>query len=115
MVTYTHPLNHFCAYIGLNVILKQPRRMKKGKENLSRNEFLGLLRAADAQEEHFKAKRDVAMLLMMGEGGARAGEVRDFRMRDIDLISGYVWARRPKGKNDRKIIFGEASKKAIAE
>lgn len=115
MVTYVHPINRFCEFLGLNVSLKTPKRIKRKKENLTKDEFLCLLRAADAQKERQKTKRDVAMLLLMGEGGARSGEVRDFKLKDLDLTSGYILARMPKGKHDRKIIFGEATKKALKE
>lgn len=99
----------------MNVFLKTPKRIKRDKENLIKDEFLALLRAADNQDDCRKAKKDVAMLLVMGEGGVRAGEVRDFKLRDLDLASGYLLARMTEGKHDRKIIFGEATRKALKE
>ena len=115
MIAYVYGLNHFAAYLGLKVRMKAPMQARKAKEVPTKQEFLRLLQAAKTQHDPYQARRDLAVLLVMGEGGARGGEVRNFLLKDLNLEAGYILARCPKGKHDRKIVFGEATRLALME
>ena len=113
--SYALALNSFLIYLQLEVRLKPPRRIRKEAEHLSKGEFVRMLDASENQMARSLAKRDRAILFLLGEGAARAGEVRNLRIKDLDLEKGVAIARRPKGKHDRKIFFGEATSIALAE
>ncbi len=114
MNTYAFALNAFLEYRGMGFRVEPPKKIHKEADSLSKSEFAKVLDAASRQQDVFRAKRDTAILMIMGEGAARGGELRALRMRDLDLSKGVVLARRPKGKHDRRIFFGDATRKALA-
>ena len=114
-ISYVHGLNSFLAYLGAEARFEPPRKVRKEAEPLSKDEFLRLLRAAESQEDPVLAARDKAILLLLGEGAARAGEIRGLRTEDLDLERGTIIARRPKGRHDRKIFLGSESPRALGE
>ena len=112
---YVHGLNSFLRYLGLDLRLDPPRKVRKEADLLRKDEFLRLLEAAEGQRPLLKAKRDRAILLLMGEAAVRAGEVRSLMQKDLDLERGTAIVRRPKGRHDRMVFFGDATRMALTD
>jgi site-specific recombinase XerD len=113
--SYVFGLNYFLSFLGAEARFEPPKLVRKEAEPLRKEEFLRLLQAADAQDDRVLAKRDRAMLLLLGEGAARAGELIKLQVKDLDLEAGTAIVRRPKGRHDRRIFFGEASRVALSD
>ncbi|MHB8114481.1 MAG: tyrosine-type recombinase/integrase [Bellilinea sp.] len=57
--------------------------------------------------------RDKALLLFLLDTGARAGEVINANVADINLVSGEVLIRLGKGRKPRTVFLGKASRKGM--
>lgn len=76
------------------------------------DEQLGDLLKACAGTE-FRDRRDEAILRIMIETGARAGEIVSMRLQDVDIHSGRAIVVRGKGGRGRSIPFGPHAAKAL--
>lgn len=63
--------------------------------------------------EVFRARRDEALVRLMVETGARAGEVVDLTTEDVDLAQSRALIRRGKGGKARIVPFGPQSARAL--
>ncbi|GAB3487784.1 tyrosine-type recombinase/integrase [Flexivirga lutea] len=63
--------------------------------------------------EALRYRRDEAMLRLMLETGARAGEVVGLRLADLDLPAGTALIRRGKGGKGRVVPFGPTTARAL--
>lgn len=62
---------------------------------------------------NFLDLRDKALLLFLLDTGARAGEVINANVADINLVSGEVLIRLGKGRKPRTVFLGKASRKGL--
>jgi len=68
---------------------------------------------AACQGKTFRDRRDEAIVRLMNETGARAGEVIGMSTSDIDLRDGRAVIRRGKGGKGRPVPFGPKTGRAI--
>jgi len=61
----------------------------------------------------FMDYRDKALLMFLLETGARAREVLNIDLQDVDLVSGAILIDRGKGRKPRTVFLGKASRKAL--
>ncbi len=73
---------------------------------------VGAMIAACAGRE-LRERRDEALIRLMAETGARAGEVVALGVADMDLTAGTALVRRGKGGRGRSVPFGPATARAI--
>ena len=59
--------------------------------------------------------RNRAIVELMYSTGARASEISNIKLRDIDLIEGYVYIREGKGCKDRVVPVGKIAIEAVKE
>jgi integrase/recombinase XerD len=78
---------------------------------LTDDQLRDLIKACAGPE--FRDRRDEAILRLMIETGARAGEVVSMRLEDVDLSAGRAVVVRGKGGRGRAIPFGPQTAKAI--
>jgi integrase/recombinase XerD len=57
--------------------------------------------------------RDKALLMFLLDTGARAREVLNIDIQDVDLVSGATLIERGKGAKPRTVFLGKASRKAL--
>ena len=112
---YAQGLNAFLEYLGADCRLEPPKRIRSEARSLKLEDFHRLVEAVRVKKNRYVSSRDAAVLLMLGEGAARAGEVREMRLSDLNLEKGFIIVRRPKGKHDRKIFFGKATEEALID
>lgn len=91
--------------------IKAPRLDTTVVEPLSEDELRALLKACQAPKgaapaEMLRHRRDEAILRLMLETGARAGEVVAIEVADLDLAAGTAVIRRGKGGKGRIVPFG---------
>jgi len=116
LATYIHGLNSFLVFLDRPALkVKAPRLIKTKADRLTQEEYRALLKAAGSNPAAVQAKRDVAMLYLMGDGAARKGEVQDAQLRDFDLTAGTVLCRAPKGKDDRALYLRPEAVRALRE
>lgn len=72
--------------------------------SLSDHELTLLLKACDGKT--FLHRRDEALVRLMLDTGARAGEVVGMELRDVDLPACLLVVRRGKGGKGRRVPFG---------
>ncbi|MCD0450793.1 tyrosine-type recombinase/integrase [Actinocorallia sp. API 0066] len=60
-----------------------------------------------------RARRDEAIIRLMAETGARAGEVVGMSMQDVSIRDGVATIRRGKGGKGRRVAFGPQTARAI--
>jgi site-specific recombinase XerD len=95
----------------LLVGLKPPKLDSKIVPELSTDELQALLRAC--QGKGFWERRDEAIIRLMIETGARAGEVVGLALDDVNLREGTVVIRRGKGGKGRTVPIGPQTARAI--
>jgi len=98
--------------------IKAPQLDTKVVEPLTDDELRALLTACIPPKgltpaQVLRYRRDEAMLRLMLETGARAGEVVAIELVDVDLPGGLVIIRRGKGGKGRVVPFGPATAQAI--
>lgn len=91
--------------------LKAPKLDTKVTESLTDDELRGLLKACAGKD--FRDRRDDAIIRLMLETGARAGEVVALGVADVDLPRGVVTIRRGKGGKGRIAPIGAHTARAI--
>jgi site-specific recombinase XerD len=98
--------------------VKPPKLDQAVVEPLTEDELRALLKACQPPKgatpaEALRYRRDEAMLRLMLETGARAGEVVALDVADVDLRSGTATIRRGKGGKGRVVPFGPQTAQAI--
>ncbi|GAA1783632.1 MAG: tyrosine-type recombinase/integrase [Actinobacteria bacterium] len=98
--------------------IKPPRLDSTVTEPLTEEELRALLKACEPGRDAdpndlFRGRRDEAILRLMLETGARAGEIVAIELADLDLAGGNVIIRRGKGGKGRSVPFGPHTAKAI--
>jgi site-specific recombinase XerD len=91
--------------------LRAPRQDRKVVATLTDDHLRALLKACKGQE--FRDRRDEAIVRLMLETGARAGEAAALELADVDLIAGSVVIRRGKGGKGRTVPVGPEACRAI--
>ncbi|MEV4438540.1 tyrosine-type recombinase/integrase [Streptomyces sp. NPDC049577] len=91
--------------------LKPPKLDSKIVPELSEDELKDLIKACQGKE--LWHRRDEAIVRLMIETGARAGEVVAMETEDVDLRAGSVIIRRGKGGKGRQIPIGPQTSRAI--
>jgi site-specific recombinase XerD len=84
--------------------IRQPKVDRKVVEALTDDELRALIKACHGRG--FTDRRDEAIIRLMAETGARAGEVIALEVTDVDLQRGLVTIRRGKGGKGRVAPFG---------
>lgn len=98
--------------------VKAPKLDQKVIEPLTADQLKALLRACRVPGEataarKLRARRDEAILRLMIETGARAGEVVAIHVDDVDLREQTLVIRRGKGGKGRVVPFGPQTGQAI--
>lgn len=98
--------------------IKAPRLDTAVVEPLSDDQLKALLKACQSPRgatpaEALRHRRDEAMLRLMLETGARAGEVVALEVADLDLPAGTAVIRRGKGGRGRVVPFGPFTAQAL--
>lgn len=98
--------------------LKAPKIDVKVIEPLTDDELRAMLRTCQVtrgsdEKEAFRRRRDEAIIRVMFETTARAGETANMALADVDLKTGSVIIRRGKGGKGRRVPFGPDAARAI--
>lgn len=98
--------------------IRAPRLDTAVVEPLSEDQLRALLKACQPPRgatpaEALRHRRDEAMLRLMLETGARAGEVVALEVADLDLPAGTAVIRRGKGGRGRVVPFGPHTATAL--
>lgn len=98
--------------------VKPPKLDQAVVEPLTEDELRALLKACQPPKgatpaEALRYRRDEAILRLMLETGARAGEVVAIGVADVDLRGGMATIRRGKGGKGRVVPFGPQTAQAI--
>lgn len=98
--------------------VKPPKLDQAVVEPLTEDELRALLKACQPPKgatpaEALRYRRDEAILRLMLETGARAGEVVAIGVADVDLRGGTATIRRGKGGKGRVVPFGPQTAQAI--
>jgi site-specific recombinase XerD len=91
--------------------LRPPKLDAKAIHPLSDDQLRALLAACKGPD--LRDKRDEAIIRLMTETGARAGEVLALQVADIDLAAGTAVIRHGKGGKARRVPFGPRTGSAI--
>jgi site-specific recombinase XerD len=91
--------------------LRAPKLDTKITERLTDDQCAALIKACAGRE--FRDRRDEAIVRLMLETAARAGEVVAMTLPDLDLSAGRVVIRRGKGGKGRPVPFGAQTARAI--
>ncbi|GAA2185017.1 tyrosine-type recombinase/integrase [Brooklawnia cerclae] len=91
--------------------LKAPKLDQKVIEPLNAEQIKALIKACAGRE--LRDRRDEALVRLMVETGARAGEVVGLAVDDVDLTKGLAIVRRGKGGKGRVVPFGPQTGRAI--
>jgi site-specific recombinase XerD len=91
--------------------LRPPKLDVRVVEPLSDDQLRALLKACAGTE--FRDRRDEAVLRLMLETGARAGEVVSLRVADVNVAEGRALVVRGKGGKGRAVPFGAQTAKAL--
>lgn len=91
--------------------LKPPKLDTKAVQPLDDEQLRALLAACKGPE--LRDKRDEAIIRLMMETGARAGEVLALTVADVDLKTGTAVIRRGKGGKARRVPFGPRTGAAV--
>ncbi|RYF60712.1 MAG: integrase [Comamonadaceae bacterium] len=91
--------------------MKPPKIDQPVVEPLSTEELKALLKACAGPD--LRDKRDEAIVRLMMETGARAGETAAIALADVNLSGGLVTIRRGKGGKGRQVPIGPEVSKAI--
>ncbi len=91
--------------------IKAPKLDSKVVEPLTEDQIKAMLKACAGSD--LRERRDEALIRLMVETGARAGEVAALELADVDLMAGTAVVRRGKGGKGRVIPFGSHTARAI--
>lgn len=91
--------------------LKPPKLDQQVIEPLTDDELRSLLKACAGKD--LRDRRDEAIIRLMVETGARAGEVVAIDLEDVNLAAGAVVIRRGKGGKGRSVPVGAQTAQAI--
>lgn len=91
--------------------LKPPKLDVKVIPELTEEQLKALLKACAGRD--MRDRRDEALVRLMVETAARAGEVVDMEMPDLDLRAGTAVVRRGKGGKGRRVAFGPQTGRAL--
>jgi len=91
--------------------VKPPKLDTKVVEPLTETQLKAMLKACAGSA--LRERRDEAILRLMVETGARAGEVAVLALADVDLLAGTAIVRRGKGGKGRSVPFGSQTARAI--
>lgn len=94
------------------VNLKPPKLDSKIVPELSEDELLALIKACRTSND-FRCRRDEAIVRLMIETGARAGEVVNVTTADMNLKEGTAVIRRGKGGKGRTVPISAQTCRAI--
>lgn len=90
--------------------LKPPKAPTKVVEVLSQDEISRLLKCINPNKD--AGARHFAILMLLLDSGLRCGEMRNFRIDDINFEGGYIKVM-GKGKKERIVPFDTATQKAL--
>lgn len=90
--------------------VKAPKVGKEILEPVSLETVSAMLETCDTD---FYGARDKALILFLLDTGARASEVSDIDLTDVNAITGEVIIRHGKGDKGRKVFLGSKSRKAL--
>jgi integrase/recombinase XerD len=95
--------------------IKAPKLDSKVIEPLTDVQVKAMLKACanNRDGDKLRDRRDEALIRLMVETGARAGEVAALEVADVDLMAGTAVVRRGKGGKGRVIPFGPQTALAI--
>lgn len=98
--------------------IKSPKLDERVVEPLSDQDLKALIRACAVSKGAepkvaLRHRRDEAIIRLMFETGARAGEVVALQLDDVDLAAGTVTIRRGKGGKGRSVPIGPDASLAI--
>lgn len=98
--------------------MKSPKIDVEVVEPLSEDELRAMLKACAVPrgmdpKAGFRRRRDEAIIRLMSETGARASEVVNIELDDLDLGAGVAILRRGKGGKGRRVPFGVETARAI--
>jgi len=91
--------------------LRAPKLDQKVSERLTDEQCRALIKACAGRE--LRERRDEAIVRLMLESAARAGEVVAMTLPDLDLSAGRAIIRRGKGGKGRLVPFGPQTARAI--
>lgn len=91
--------------------LKPPKLDSKIVPELTEDQLKALIKACAGKD--FWERRDEAIIRLMIETGARAGEVINMEVGDVDLAAGTVIVRRGKGGKGRRCPVGPQTCRAV--
>jgi integrase len=91
--------------------VRAPKLDDKAVPDLSEDEVRRMIKACKGSE--FRDKRDMAMLLLFTETGARASELLALNVADVDLATCTMLVRRGKGAKGRQARFSPATAAAV--
>jgi site-specific recombinase XerD len=91
--------------------LRAPKLDAKVVEPLTEDQLRALIRACVGKT--LRDRRDEAIVRLMAETGARAGEIAVMDVTDVDLPAGTAVIRRGKGGKGRLVPFGPQTARAI--
>jgi len=91
--------------------LRSPKLDTKITERLTDDQCAALIKACAGRE--FRDRRDEAIVRLMLETAARAGEVVAMTVPDLDLSAGKAIIRRGKGGRGRPVPFGSQTARSI--
>ncbi len=90
---------------------RPPKLDTKVVTPLSDDQLRALIAACAGSD--MRDRRDEAIVRFMAETGARAGEVVDLNVSDVDLRAGTAVVRRGKGGKGRTVPFGPQTTRAL--
>ena len=91
--------------------IKPPKLDTKVVPELTEGQLRALIRACQGRD--FRSRRDEAIIRLMAETAARAGEVVRMTVDDVDLKEGMAVVRRGKGGKGRRVPIGPQTARAI--
>ncbi|MFF1725633.1 tyrosine-type recombinase/integrase [Streptomyces sviceus] len=91
--------------------LKPPKLDVKVVDALNDDQLRALLKACAGPD--LRDRRDAAIIRLMAETGARAGEVVDLAVDDVNVAAGSAVIRRGKGGKGRTVSFGPQTGQAL--
>ncbi|MFF4086368.1 tyrosine-type recombinase/integrase [Streptomyces nigra] len=91
--------------------LKPPKLDHKVVQELDDDQLRALIKACKGKD--LRDRRDEAIVRLMAETGARAGEIVGMRVTDIDLKRGAAIVRRGKGGKGRTVPVGPQTAQAL--
>ena len=91
--------------------LRPPKLDVRVVQPLSDEQLSALIKACSGTE--FRDRRDEAILRLMFETGARAGEIVAMRLEDVNLAEGRALVVRGKGGKGRSVPFGASTARAL--